>query len=229
MNPSQLLELFRSETDDIAEPFLWSDAEFYVYLNDAQDTFVRAIGGIADRRSPLTKIKYKAGDKFRDYDARILRIKGVQDEQNNNIEVQNLDSLSGAYLENDYGTRVNAGLDDSRTGQIRYVINDVESTDLQLYPIPDRDGYLRLFVYRRPLDEITSASSVLEVPSFQHYNLLNWVKHKAYMKQDVETFDGAKAKDFKNAFLDGISEAKSLKAAREDRKRIMSYGGIRMS
>jgi hypothetical protein len=205
---------------------MWSDEEFYIYLNDAQDTFVRAVGGIADRRSAMTKIKYKAGDQFRDYDDRIIRIKNVHDELNTNIEVQNLDSLSENMLWNDYGTRVRSGLDDSLVGPIQYVINDVESNSLQLYPIPDRDGYLRLYVYRRPLDEVTSGSTALEIPSFQHYNLLNWVKYRAFMKQDVEAFDGTKASEFRKAFQDGVADAKDLKSSREDRKRIMSYGGI---
>ncbi len=230
MNPSELLELFREETDDISEPYLWSDKNFFTYLNDAQDVFTRLIGGIADRRSAITKITYKAGKQFLKYDNRILKIKKAQDDRNNPIEIQNVDSLEGGYLNNDYGNRVNAGLDDGLTGPIvKYLITDVDASDIQMYPIPDHDGYVRLYIYRRPLKEITGPSTQLEVPSFHHLNLLNWVKYKAYMKQDVETFDKAKARDFRREFVDGITEAKAEKAAREDRKRIMSYGGIRMS
>lgn len=230
MNPAELLELFREETDDISEPFLWSDKNFYTYLNDAQDVFIRMIGGVADRRSPLTKINYKTGDQFLKYDDRILKIKSAQDDRNNKIEIQNVDSLEGGYLQNDYGTRINAGLDDGLTGSvIQYLITDVDAADIQMYPIPDHDGYVKLYIYRRPLKPITGASSPIEIPSFNHLNLLNWVKYKAYMKQDVEAFDKTKARDFKQDFLDGITEAKSEKAAREDRKRIMAYGGIRMS
>jgi hypothetical protein len=49
------------------------------------------------------------------------------------------------------------------------------------------------------------------------------------MKQDVETFNGAKAADFRTAFTDGLERATSDKSAREDRKRVVSYGGIPMS
>lgn len=228
MKTSELLALFRRETDDIAEPYLWSDEEFYIYLNDAQDVFVRLIGGIADRRSALTKLNYKTGDQFKPFDDRILRIKGVQDENNNKVTVQNYDSLETNYLEDDYGRRFNAGLDDGRTGDIKYVITDVEAGDIQFYPIPDHDGYLKLYIYRRPMKEITGAGTELEISSFHHLNLLNWVKYKAYMKQDVETFDQTKARDFRRAFVDGVTEAKTEKAAREDRKRVVQYGGIPM-
>jgi hypothetical protein len=229
MNPSKLLELFRDEVDDISEPYLWSDENFYTYLNDAQDVFVRMIGGLADRRSVLAKINYNAGDQFKGYDDRILRIKGCWTETNDKVVVQNLDSLEGGYMDDDYGNLTNAGLDDSLTGDVKYIITDVESGDMQLYPIPDHTGYLRLYVYRRPLKEITGSGSKLEVASFYHLNLLNWVKYKAYMNQDVEAFDASKARDFKRAFVDGVSEAKTDKLAREDRKRVVQYGGIKMS
>ena len=228
MRPSELLTLFRQEVADGAEPYLWSDNEFYTYLNDAQDLFVRLIGGIADRRSPMTKISYKTGDQFKKYDERILRPKGAFDETNRIISLRNLDNFESEYLEDDYGAQINAGLDDGRTGPIRFLITDVENNEVQLYPIPDHDGYIRLFVYRRPQEEITGASDELEVASHHHLNLLNWVKYKAYMKQDVETFNLATAKDFRQAFTDGVNGAKKEKTLREDRKRTVQYGGIPM-
>lgn len=228
MKTSELLTLFRKETDDVVEPYLWSDDEFYVYLNDAQDVHVRLTGGIADRRSSLTKLSYKVGDQFKPYDDRILRIKGAWDENNNKVTIQNYDSLEGPYLEDDYGQRSNAGLDDGRTGNVKYLITDVETGDIQLYPIPDHVGFVRMYIYRRPIEEITSSSTELEIPSFHHLNLLNWVKYKAYMKQDVETFDGARAKEFRGEFVDGLKQAEKDRKAREDRKRVVQYGGIPM-
>ncbi len=229
MKVSELLSLFRKETDDTMEPYLWSDEEVLAYLNEAQEVHVRLTGGIADRRSPLTKITYKTGDQFKKYDEKILRIKGARDEENSKLTVQNYDSLETGYLEDDYGRRFNAGLDDGKTGDIQYLITDVEAGDIQLYPIPDHDGEIRLYVYRLPREEITGTASELEIPSYHHMNLLNWVKYKAYMKQDVETFDGSRAKEFRMEFVEGITNAKKDKAAREDRKRVVQYGGIPMS
>lgn len=229
MKTSEILDLFRKETDDVMEPYLWSDEEILAYLNEAQEVHVRLTGGIADRRSPLTKLTYKTGDQFRKYSDRILRIQGAWDENNNKVTVQNYDSLETGYLEDDYGRRINAGLDDTRTGPIKYMITDVDAGDIQLYPIPDHDGYIRMYIRRLPREEITSTGSELEISSYHHMNLLNWVKYKAYMKQDAETFDGAKARDFRMAFVDGLENARKDKAAREDRKRVVQYGGIPMS
>jgi hypothetical protein len=228
MQPSELLELFRKEVDDRAEPYLWSDEEFYVYLNEAHSLFVRLIGGIADRRSPLTKISYKVGDQFKKYDDRILRIKGAFDEQNRILTIRNLDNFESGYLEDDYGVQIMSGLEDGRTGPLKFLITDVEAFELQLYPIPDHDGFIQLYVYRLPLKNITE-SSEFEISEPHHLNLLNWVKYKAYLKQDVETFDGTRAVEFRQAFSDWIVTARNEKAGREDRKRVVSYGGIPMA
>lgn len=228
MTVSELLELFRKEVDDEAQPFLWSDVEFFRYLNDAQDTFVRQTGGIADRRSALTNISYKAGNQFKKYDDRIYRIKGASDANDKILSIRNFDNFSVDYSSDDYGERISAGIDNTRTGPIDCLITDVESNEIQLYPIPDSDGSIRLYVYRRPLSEIVDENSELEIPSYQHLNLLDWVKYRAFMKQDVETFNGTKAAEFRASFTTFVSEAKKEKSAREDTKREMVYGGIPM-
>jgi hypothetical protein len=228
MTVSELLELFRKEVDDDVKPYLWSDKEFFVYLNDAQDTFVRLIGGIADRRSALTSISYKAGTQFKKLDDRIYRIKGAFDANDKILSIRNLDHFTSNNASNDYGARISSGLDNSRTGEVSYLITDVESDEIQLYPIPVSDGSIRLYVYRRPLSEIVDEDSELEVPSYQHVSLLDWVKYRAFMKQDVETFNGTKAATFRTSFTDFVDQAKKEKSAREDTKREMAYGGIPM-
>lgn len=229
MTLSELLKLFRLEVDDAVEPYLWSDEEFFVYLNEAQDLHVRMIGGIADRRSPFTKIAYKAGDQFKKYDERIIRIKGAFNQDNRIITIQNLDNFETSYLEDDYGSLAQSGLDNSQTGDIKYLVNDVENGEFQLYPIPEADGWIRMYVYRRPLEVISSCESEpLEISSYYHLNLLNWVKYSAFMKQDAEVFNGSKAAEFRLAFTVGVEDAKREKSAREDRKRTVSYGGIPM-
>jgi len=224
MQIKDLLATFRQESDDLFEPYLWSDAEFLVYLNDAQDKFVRNTGGLADRRSPLTKISFNAGDKFKKYDERILHIKGATTNNNRVLSIQNLDNFQSTN--DDYGRSFNTGVDDAVTGEVRVLITDISASEIQLYPIPDAAGYVQLFVYRRPLNNIDSLDSVLEIPSFQHLCLLYWVQYKAFMKNDVETFDQAKAAEYRAAFTDAVAEAKKEKSSREDRKRLMRYGGL---
>ncbi len=229
MSPEKLYDLFRLEVDDIAEPFLWSDEEFFAYINEAQDLHITEIGGIADRSSQFTKITYKTGTKFLTYDPRILRIKGAWNEVNRRIDVTNLDNMNGISQTDDYGARVLFGLDDTLTGTVSAIITDVEEDKIQLYPIPETDGFIKLYVFRRALHELSYKSEEFEIAPQYHLNLLNWVKYKAYGKQDVETFDGKKAAEFRIEFALGVKKAWRDREARHDRRRVVSYGGIPMS
>jgi hypothetical protein len=227
MEVTELLDLFRLETDDLAEPYLWSDQEFITYLNDAQDTLVRRTGGLSDSSSPITKITFKTNDVLIKYDERILRIKSAKDDQNRRITVRNIDNFE-QDMSDDYGNMTNAGLDDGRTGPVRYLITDVEEDKIRLYPLPEADGFLHLYVSRRPYHEITNIDSPLEIKGQHHLALLYWVKYKAYLKQDVETFDQAKATEMRAFFEDYAVQARKEKSGREDRKRTVAYGGIPM-
>lgn len=226
MNPEKLLELFRLELNDTVEPYFWSDTEFYTYLNEAHDVFIRLIGGISDSSSALTSIKYKTGDKLVKYDERILRIKGARDAANNRITVQNYESFVEGYPSDDYGNMVNADLDDGLTGTIRYLITDVEDDKIQLYPIPEADGTLYLRIYRTALNDIENNRSEFEIPSRHHIHLLHWVKYRALNKQDAETFELGNAEDCKQDFIEYVTIAAREKSSREDRKRVVRYGGL---
>ena len=52
MNAAELLAAFRSELDDLQEPYLWSDAQVYGYLSEAQTEFCRQTEGIEDALTP---------------------------------------------------------------------------------------------------------------------------------------------------------------------------------
>jgi hypothetical protein len=226
MTPSNLLKLFRKEVDDEAEPQLWSDFEFFVYLNDAQDVFVRETGGLSDRRSTWTTMKYKTGDKFRKYNPRILRISGAQDENKKFIGIRNFDNIESGMASDDYGNRTINSFDDDLTGPVNFLITDVEAKEVQLYPVPDHDGTLQLFIKRLPLKEIEDGDSVLEINDQYHLELLSWVKYKCYSKQDSEVFDPKKAAEFRTEWDRCTKKAGKEKTAREDRKRTVRYGGI---
>lgn len=226
MNPEKLLELFRLELNDTVEPYFWSDTEFYTYLNEAHDVFIRLIGGIADSSSPLTVIKYKAGDMEVKYDERILRIKSARDANNNRITIQNYESFVEGYPNDDYSNMVNADINDGLTGTIRYLLTDVEDDKMRLYPIPDANGTLYLRVYRTAINEIENSRSEFEIPTRHHLHLLSWVKYRAMNKQDAETFELGNAEDFKREFIEYVTIAAREKSSREDRKRVVRYGGL---
>jgi hypothetical protein len=226
MTLTKLLGLWRREVDDLAEPQFWSDEDFFIYLNDAQDVFVRETGGLADRRSSLTRMTYKIGDQFKKYHPRILRINGAKDADQKFIGIRNFDNIQGAIITDDYGHRGINNFDDTLTGPLQFIITDVDADDIQLYPIPDADGSLQLFIQRLPLREIEDEDSILEIKEQHHLELLYWVKYKCYSNQDSEIFDGKKAAEYRSAFDACVVKAKKAIAARVDRKRTVRYAGI---
>lgn len=229
MTPGELLELFRLEVDDDVTPYLWSDDEFYAYLNEAHDLMIRWTGGIEDSTSPLTKLKYKAGEREVSFDERILYIKSIRDGNGNLLESENIETfeLSQRGFSDDYGkTNGRRSISDSSTGTPRFLVNDGDANQLILYPLPDADGELRLRVTRTARGEITGPSDELEIPTHWHIGLLAWVKFRAYRKQDVETFDKDAANNFREDFMEYVRTNTAEKRRREDIPRVVSYGGI---
>jgi hypothetical protein len=51
MNSTEIHDMFRTEMSDVMAPYLWSDAEIYGFLDDAQTWFCRLTDGIADART----------------------------------------------------------------------------------------------------------------------------------------------------------------------------------
>jgi hypothetical protein len=114
-------------------------------------------------------------------------------------------------------------IDDMLTGPIKYLITDVEAKEIQLFPMPETNGSLKLFIKRLPMKDVTDKDSILEIDKQHHLSLLCWVKYRSFLKQDVETFDGTKAADFREDFTAAIALATKEKSAREDRKRKVQF------
>lgn len=88
---------------------------------------------------------------------------------------------------------------------------------------------LNLQVYRLPVVPITDiGDQALEIDSQHHQSLVLWMKHRAYGKQDTETFDRAKAKEFEDAFEAYCFKAKQEQGRARRVQGSVAYGGIPM-
>lgn len=87
------------------------------------------------------------------------------------------------------------------------------------------DLVVQLSVFRKPLVAITD-DQVFEIPTEHQPHLLLWVKHRAYMKQDAETLDRTKAKEFKEAFEAYCFEVAQQQGRSRHKPRAVAYGGI---
>lgn len=218
MNSSELLDLFRDEVEDQAEPYLWDDERVFSYIDDAQKMFCRKTDGISDGTTPaVSTVSVVADSDWVDLHPSILKIRSVsRTDTGRDIEVLNHEDLPGR------GWRF-----DGRTGPVKALVVGIEENKARLYPKSNEIVDLNLIVFRLPLITITSdGDQEFEIPERHHRHLLKWVKHLAYAKQDAETFDKKKSLDFKMEFLSYCEEVMVENRRKRHKNRSVVYGGL---
>lgn len=219
MKTAEVVALFRGEVADVATPPLWSDTEVLGYLDEAQKSFVRGIGGLSDRTSDITLIAVAVGDTYFDLDPRILKLRGA---------FRTSDGLPVA-VENYTDMAKYGWVFDGRTGPVKAIITGMDEVAVFYYPVVSIADELQLVVDRMPLYTIDSVDVELEVAEPHHRKLVIGMKALAYGKQDAETFDKSKQERFAQEFEAYIFKSKLERGVRTGKARSVQYGGIPMS
>jgi hypothetical protein len=219
MTPVEVVALFRTEMVDVATPSLWSDDELYSHLNDAQVQFCRQTGGIPDATGTLVTVVITIGLLNFALDERILKIRDAYRlSDGKRIGIVNFEDMEKN------GMRFNG-----RTGPLSSIIIGMDDDQGIPYPIPSVADTLKLVIDRLPMTTITLANSgtaTLEIKPHHHKHLLYWMKKLAYEKQDAETFNKSKAKEFEQKFNDYCDTARKEKDRRKHHTRVVAYGGL---
>lgn len=228
MDSTALLQRFRAEVRDEATPYLWSDAEIFGYIDDAQKMFCRMHGGIADSSSALTTLVVAAGAEFVTVSPLILKIRAVRNAATGrDIQLLNYEDLQlgGAGGQYDYGQYVSNFRLDSTPGEVTGAVEGMEPNKLRLVAIPLEETTLKLVLYRMPRLTIDSTGLPLEIDEHHQRYLLHWMKYLAHQKQDAETYDRGRAEQFRNEFEIYCDRAKAERERREHKYRAVAYGG----
>lgn len=221
MDSQGIVELFRKDVSDETKPYLWSDDEVFGYLNDAQETLVREIGGIADSTGPVTQIEVDAEQENAKFSELILKVRGAYLASTGApIKVLNYENLERE------GYRL-----DGRVGTLRAIVTGMDEGVIVLLDRPSVADTIRLIVDRMPREviDIDHAPQELEVDEKHHRKLIIGMKALAYDKQDAETFDKRKAKEFSDQFSRYCASAKAERERRRHKPRTVAYGGIAIS
>lgn len=225
MNSTNLHDAFREDVRDTQSPYLWTSSEVYRYANDAQNVFCRLQGGIADASSSLTQIAASAGEAFGTVSSKLLKVRyAARASDSVEVEILNFEDLQRTSALDDYGYSARMSLDATQ-GVIRAMIVGMESNRVRFVPVPETAETIALIVYRMPLEDITGAGIDLEIDEQHHEHLLLWMKHRAYSKQDAETFDKGKATEFETRFREYCRQAREEREKREHKHRAVVYGG----
>lgn len=221
-----LIKEFRDQVSDIEPPYLWSDDSALLWVIDAQDVFVRRMGGISDAGSitatqAVTDIALVANAPTSAYSPYILRIRSAKlITAQRNIHIVDESDLNDLRT-CDYGITSPAFISDTDTGTVSYGIIGLEDYKLRWYKVPNTADTCRMHVYRLPYPRITSSEGTLEIDEQHHLHLIMWMKKWAYSKEDAETYDKDLALKNEQAFEAYCDRAKAEKERQRYKPRIV--------
>ncbi|MBZ0158397.1 MAG: hypothetical protein K8I29_19540 [Alphaproteobacteria bacterium] len=119
----------------------------------------------------------------------------------------------------------------NETGTPVYVIPN--PTTVRLVPTPTATDTLALEVVRLPLADMSleDPDATPEIPEAYHFDLIDWICHLAYSKQDAETMDLEKAKLHEARFTakfgprpSALSETNRVRSPRNRGMRFKEFG-----
>ena len=217
MNSTELLETFREEMNDVETPHLWSDALIYRYINEAQEMFCRKTEGIEDSSSPLCRLEIEEGTDWYLLSRKILKVREAVDTRTGRpYEIMNMEKASTKGV-----------LFNGNPGPLKLFVTGLEKSKLRAWPVPSVATTVELRVFRLPLETITDdGDQELEIDEQHHLALLMWVKHRAYGKEDAETFDRRKSDEFEMRFYAYCAEAFKEQGRARRSVGTVIYGGI---
>lgn len=208
MTSDELLEALRVRLDDAASPYLWSDDELLGYLDQAHEE--AAIRGrlipfdTRDTTPVIAPTAIVAGTSEYAMDSKVIEVRRIL------VDAEPVGRTSDDLLDQFYGPEW-----ESDTGTPTSVI--LRRTTLRLYPTPVAAGTLHMQGFRLPQGQfLTGEILEPEIPPEEHYHLLDWASHMAYLKPDAETVNAQRADLFEARFEQRFGARFS---ANEERKR----------
>lgn len=226
MDSTELHDTFRSEVDDRAKPYLWTDEDVWRYATDAYRMFVRLTGGIPDFTSDATRVAVVTGETQAPVHPSILRIvQASRVSDGGEVRVINQTDLI-RQSSTDYGSIV-ARMNKPTPGPINDLVIGRQKHLAHFLAIPTADDIIQMSIYRLPLEKITDDGQPLdEVDEEHHFHLIPWMKHLAYRKHDVETLDLDKSNQYGDEFHGYCAFVKAEWDRMKHKNREVQYGGI---
>jgi hypothetical protein len=213
MNSTELVAIFRAETNDVERPYVWQDALLYTYVDEAQKQFCRDTYGIEDSRS--FKIAVKAdGTEWYAIDPRILKIRDA------------VDAATGKPVDLIAAEKMNTGYMkfDGTVGPIKALITGLDKGFVRAYPKPNVAATVELSTFRLPADVV--AGDEFEIDPQHVLNLLFWVNYRAYSVQDADARDDKRAADNRAKWDAYCAKAKVEQSRARRPVSAVTYGGI---
>jgi hypothetical protein len=190
----------KADLDDSNTPrdTLWSDEDLLRYLNSAAARLASDTLALRKRfqfavtaNNPLVRFPYSEVIEE-------IRVEVTSDVLIRPRKLDHFDIDQGIEF-NDYGIVIWSMPDLTRVGTPTHYTRDYDNTYMRIYPIPQDDTIL--VAYATVLPTELFAGMPLPFSTMQDKDLLlMWMKKLAYEKQDADTLDLARAKNFENEY-----------------------------
>ena len=233
--PAELLVLFREDVDDQSggvggADFLWSDSEFYRYLDRAQKEFVRRTKILKTATvTAITDIVVTATDPLVTPDANVLHpVRAKLLLETSPLTIVPFEEVDQGFRTNDYGFQLSTNWEIA-TGTPRLLITNWDETVWRLVPIPVRNDTLKLIATYLPVTDITAATkdAAPAVPILDdQLILMDYVKYLAYRKQDADVYDLTLSDTFLDSFTRDTNDRKIALKLKRHQSQSVRYGGI---
>ena len=188
---------------------LWTDAELNGYTNEAVDVFCRELPLIIDSSTvtdddniALCQITTAAGTQDYALSPKVVAIRRAK--INGEIRPLFETDMDAMDKQDSYWDDVS---ENYRQTPLYYLLGK-ETDKFTLVKCPDDIYTVALTVQRLPLAALADDEDIPEISSNYHRLLLSYIRYKAYMKRDVETFSERKAGSEKAQHLDDLEKAR---------------------
>jgi hypothetical protein len=188
----------RTLDDDSTSDKLWSQTEILEYARDAENEACERADLIVDDSSSLTNITVDTSTGTFGIASTVISVRSAM----MSLGSEPLMETSEEVLDKSVsGWRTASGTPRS------YV--QTPTNKIILYPMPSVADTVNMTVSRFPNIPMTVSGSP-EVDKRYHAGLLEWILHRAYMKNDSETLNVGKANDHRKKFEQFFGSKKIL-------------------
>jgi hypothetical protein len=181
MSIETLIEHIRFQTDDIIEPFLFSDGFITFYIKEAENEACRRQALLVD----VLELDVKNEDCKIELPKNIVAITRVKVHSQNNSLYQTTIRELDIY---------NAGWENQLPTEPTYYFVDQKTAHLSVYPKFSHDDKLQITASRTP-------AMLLEINGRYHLALCDWALYRLYSKKDSIIYDSVKAENFLASFI----------------------------
>lgn len=212
MKVADFIEAFRDQVTDHAVPPFWSDAQIVRYLNEAVQEACERAKLIEDRLTPaVCSVTLVPDVATYQLHASVFEIKRAI------LRGRPLDETSVEDMDADC-----TGWESLKGLPRAYIFEQASGArpaSIRLVRIPTQADTLALTVFRGALKPLSADIDTAkpEIPERFHERLMDWVLHRAYLKQDADTFDPDKAAVSLALFVQAFGERPDANVQRKRR------------